>query len=179
MTLGSDVLDGNAAQIATPPPAGKRMAPPPPGRPGMRRVPRGFGNDFVLTRLHARYGKDITDDLVFRAAAPIVGGREHVVDAKTGKLEEGAKASSINNFQGRYAIRHRWTGKIACTNPVRNRWGGPPSGARPTPQPALGLAFAPRGAVQIAKVIKQDVPEIGLEKGKLQPIKAPPPKKKP
>ena len=176
MTLGSDVLDGNANQIATPPPSG------PPGRPmppGKRRVPRRFGNDFVLTRLHARYGKDITDDLVFRAAPPIVGGREHVVDAKTQKLEEGAQPSSINNFQGRYAIRHRWTGKVACQNPIRNRWGGPPNGARPTPQPALGLAFAPRGTVQIAKVIKQDVPEIGLKKGVLEPIKpkTSPPKK--
>ena len=186
MTLGSDVLDGNANQIAAPPQPqpgagapGKRMPAPPPGRPGMRRVPRGFGMDFVLTRLHARYGKDITDDLVFKAAPPIVGGREFVVDQKTGKLEEGAKASSVNNFQGRYAIRHRWTGPIACKNPVRNRWGGPPNGARPTPQPALGLAFAPRGTVQIAKVIKQDVPEIGLKKGVLDAVKpkTAPPKK--
>jgi len=177
MTLGSDVLDGNANQLATPPatkpapgggPPGRPMPPPPPGK---RRVMRGWGNDFVLTRLHARYGKDITDDLVFRAAPPIVGGREHVVDAKTNKLEEGAQPSSINNFQGRYAIRHRWTGKLACKNPIRNRWGGPPNGARPSPQPALGLAFAPRGTVQIAKVIKQDVPEIGLKKGVLEPVK--------
>ena len=190
MTLGSDVLDGSSNEIATPPTPqpqgagapGKRMPPPPPtppGRPGMRRVPRGYGMDFVLTRLHARYGKDITDDLVFRAAAPIVGGREFVVDAKTGKLEEGAKASSVNNFQGRYAIRHRWTGKLACQNPIRNRWGGPPNGGMPPSQAALGLAFAPRGAVQIAKVIKQDVPEIGLKKGVLDPVKPKTPPKKP
>ena len=131
--------------------------------------------DFVLTRLHARYGKDIKDDLVFKAAPPIVGGREHVV--ANGKLEEGAQASSINNFQGRYAIRHRWTGKIACKNPQRNVWGGPPGGGMPQPRAALNLAFAPRGQVQIAKSIKQDVPEIGLKKGKLEPIKAPAPKK--
>ena len=32
---------------------------------------------FVLTRLHARYGKEgAPNDLVFKAAPPIVGGRE-------------------------------------------------------------------------------------------------------
>ena len=41
----------------------------------------GGGNyDMVLTRLHTRYGKDLKDDLVFKAADPIVGGREFVVD---------------------------------------------------------------------------------------------------
>jgi hypothetical protein len=176
-TLGADVLEPNQ-QIADPPPRpapspkGQPAKPtPPPSPPMRRRMPSGFGNDFVLTRLHARYGKDIKDDLVFKAAAPIVGGREHVV--ANGKLEEGSQASSINNFQGRYAIRHRWTGKVACKNPQRNVWGGPPGGGMPQPRPALNLAFAPRGQVQIAKSIKQDVPEIGLKKGKLDPI-APP-----
>ncbi|MDQ3334566.1 MAG: DUF2330 domain-containing protein [Myxococcota bacterium] len=176
-TLGADVLEPNQ-QIADPP--GTRPAPPrgqpakpvpPPSPPMRRRMPSGFGNDFVLTRLHARYGKDIKDDLVFKAAPPIVGGREHVV--ANGKLEEGSQSSSINNFQGRYAIRHRWTGKVACKNPQRNVWGGPPGGGMPQPRSALNLAFAPRGQVQIAKSIKQDVPEIGLKKGKLDPI-APP-----
>ena len=178
-TLGADVIDGNqlvaptpTTQPAKPGPNASRPAPMPPQR---RPPPQRFGNDFVLTRLHARYGKDITNDLVFKAAPPIVGGREFLTDGK--KLEEGAKASSINNFQGRYIIRHRWTGPIACQNPRRGIWGGPPNGGMPQPQAALGLAFAPRGQVQLAKSIKQDVPEIGLAKGVLAPIKAPPPKR--
>ena len=32
-------------------------------------------NNFTLTRLHARYGKDLASDLVFRAVDPIEGGR--------------------------------------------------------------------------------------------------------
>ena len=173
-TLGADVLDGQ--QIAEPatkpaPPTKQNAKPAPP--PPMRRPPPRFSGGFVLTRLHARYGKDIKDDLVFKAAPPIVGGREHVI--ANGKLEEGSQASSINNFQGRYAIRHRWTGKVACKNPRRGIWGGPPGGGMPQPRAALGLAFAPRGQVQIAKSIKQDVPEIGLKKGKLEPVA--PPKK--
>jgi hypothetical protein len=169
MTLGADVLDpGN--EIATPqspaPTSAGQSAPPP--RPIMRRPGRpGFGNDFVLTRLHARYGRDLKDDLVFRAAPPIVGGREFVRDG--GKLEEGAQPSSVNNFQARYAIRHRWTGPVACANPRRGVWGGPPSGANPPPQPALGLAFAPRGAIALPTAINGDVPEIGLRKGALEP----------
>jgi hypothetical protein len=135
-----------------------------------RRFPGGWGMDFVLTRLHARYGKDLKDDLVFKAAPPIVGGREFVQAG--GKLEEGAQPSSVNNFQGRYAIRHRWTGPIACKDPRRNVWGGPPNGVGiASPQAALNLAFAPRGQVQLATSINGDVPEIGLRKGALEPVK--------
>jgi len=187
MTLGADVLE-STQQLADPVPPTTRtppgpsqsrapVPPPPPPPSRMRRMPRGAGSDFVLTRLHARYGKDITNDLVFKKADPIVGGREFVQSG--GKLEEGAQPSSVNNFQGRYAIRHRWTGRLACKNPRRNVWGGPPNGASPGTQAALKLAFAPRGQVQLAKSIKQDVPEIGLKKGQLEPIKPPPAPKKP
>jgi MYXO-CTERM domain-containing protein len=142
MTLGADVL------------------------PGLNPDEIQYGYGFVLTRLHARYGKDsLGEDLVFKAAPPIVGGREFV-QGEGGKLEEGARPDSNNNFQGRYAIRHPWQGPIACEKPVRGRWGGPwesvknaPSG----PAPAKDLAFAPRGGVQLASIVKQDVPEIGLK----------------
>jgi len=171
MTLGADVLEPQQeiAAPGPPPPPGTRPMPPP--APMKRRVMRGWGMDFVLTRLHARYGKDLKDDLVFRAAPPIVGGREHV--QKGGKLEEGAQASSVNNFQGRYAIRHRWTGPVACANPRRGIWGGPPNGGPVGPQAALNLAFAPRGQVPLATSINGDVPELGLRKGVLEPANKP------
>ena len=169
MTLGADVLDPQQ-EIAAPPGQGARPMPPN-ARPMPRRMPPRFGMDFVLTRLHARYGKDLKDDLVFRAAPPIVGGREFVVNG--GKLEEGAQPSSVNNFQGRYAIRHPWTGAVACQNPRRGIWGGPPDGGAVSPQAALGPAFAPRGQVSLAASINGDVPEIGLRKGALEPAKKP------
>jgi MYXO-CTERM domain-containing protein len=138
-TLGADVLSGTPDK-----PAAYQSA------------------DFVLTRLHARYGKTITDDLRFKAAAPIVGGREHLVSA--GKLEEGSQPSSENNFQGRYAVRHRWSAAVKCDKPVFGRWGGPPGQrwAGP-PQSGTNLAFAPRGQVELAKAVKQDVPEIDVK----------------
>ncbi|MEZ4460652.1 MAG: DUF2330 domain-containing protein [bacterium] len=77
---------------------------------------------WVVTRMHARYDKDdVAEDLVFRNAGPIVGGREFVVDSETGKLEEGAQDSYINNFQGRYIIRNPWTGAVDCDEP-RSTW---------------------------------------------------------
>jgi hypothetical protein len=154
MTLGADVLtggdDGSDDQV---------------GRGRGRRG--GFGFDFVLTRLHARYGKkDVPDDLVFKAADPIVGGREHVV-GKNHKLEEGAQKSSMNNFQARYIIRHYWTGKIACKNPRRGIWGGPTGRQQQIAgggtQAARDLAFVKRGKVSLKRVLKQSVPEIGIK----------------
>jgi len=169
VTLGADVLEPGQ-QIAAPPgPPGPGPSTPAGVRAPPRRFPTRMGMDFVLTRLHARYGRDLKDDLVFAAAPPIVGGREFVRDG--GKLEEGAQPSSVNNFQARYAIRHRWTGPIACTKPRRGIWGGPPDGGVRPPQPALGLAFVPRGAVQLPASINGDVPEIGLRRGALEPAR--------
>ena len=120
---------------------------------------------FVLTRLHARYAKDgINEDLVFKAAEPITGGRE--VRGAEGKLEEGAQKASMNNFQGRYAIRHEWTGEIKCDKPIRGRWGGPPPDKQQVatgPVAATDLAFVPRGKLELAKVVRSDVPEIGVD----------------
>jgi len=180
MLLGADVLDQPANQLATdapatPPQSPQSMPAPSPPPPMKRRMPPRYSMDFVLTRLHARYGKDLTDDLSFTAAAPIVGGREHVIDPQTQQLEQGAQASSVNNFQGRYAIRYPWTGPIDCPNPRRGIWGGPPGGGRPSMRPALDLAFAPRGDVQLASaVVPTDLPEIGLKGGVLDVIAKPP-----
>jgi hypothetical protein len=155
MTFGLDVLDAPAAAGA---------APVPPGPP-MRRMPGRGSFGFVLTRLHARYGKDLSQDLVFKTAPAITGGRE--VRNADGRLEETAREAGINNFQGRYAIRHPWKGPIACSDPVRGRWGGPPGDSgRDTPpgapMAAKETAFAPRGQLKLAAVVAQDVPEIGV-----------------
>ena len=148
---------------------------------GSRDKPQHYdAADFVLTRLHARYGKDIKNDLVFEQAKPIVGGREFARGAG-GQLEEGAQPSDTNNFQGRYAIRHMWTGAIRCEHPKRGMWGGPPQevmhmGYQPIgAKPALDLAFAPRGQVQLASAVVRDIPEIGVRAGASAQTAPPPP----
>ena len=142
LTLGGDVIGGKIAQ-----------------------------GTYTLTRLHARYGKaDMNDDLRFRAAKPIQGGRENW-SAKG--LEYGATPASTNNFQGRYAIRHWWTGPIACKNPRRGVWGGPPDGGYRQPIAADKLAYAPRGQLALPTVVKRDLWEIGMKKA---PSSTPAPK---
>ncbi len=117
---------------------------------------------YVLTRLHARYGKaDVKDDLRFREAKPVTGGREQW--SKQG-LEYGATPSAQNFFQARYAMRHWWTGRIACKNPTRGVWGGPPDGAFQQTIAAGRTAFAPRGKMELATVIGRDIWEIGYKK---------------
>jgi len=82
---------------------------------------------YVITRMHARYNADnLGEDLVFEEAGPMAGGREFLVDGE--QLEEGASSSSINNFQGRYIIRHPWEGAVLCLTPEWGIWGGPPAG---------------------------------------------------
>ena len=154
-TLGEDVLYAPAA--ATTGAADAKQA------PTIAPRPRRGRSGFVLTRLHARYGKgDMANDLVFKEAPAIAGGREF--RQAGGKLENGAQSASRNNFQGRYAIRHAWTGPITCENPQRGRWGGPPAGVKGSSQPkaATELAFAPRGKVQLASMVRRDIPEIGV-----------------
>ncbi len=133
------------------------------GISGQRQY-RGRGNpgrELVLTRLHMRYSPDaLGEDLVFRAAPPIEGGREN---RRGGVLEEGATPSSVNNFQGRYAIRHLWEGPIECENPRRGVWGGPPNGRQPPVAAARDLAFAQRGRTALASFLAEDVPELGIE----------------
>ncbi len=127
-------------------------------------VPNVRPSGWTLTRLHARYSKDsLGEDIVFRAASPITGGRE-VRDAR-GNLEHGAQKAGINNFQGRYAIRHPWTGKIACTDPKRGIWGGPPGGQLTKPTAAKDLAFAPRDGLPLTALVRSDIPEIDVKAG--------------
>ena len=117
--------------------------------------------EFVLTRLHARYGKEnLGEDLVFREASGIVGGREVLAGEK---VEQGPSPSSVNNFQARYIIRHLWEGAVLCLRPKFGRWGGPPAGKSGSQQPAVArdLAFADRTG-SLSTYVAQDIPEIRL-----------------
>ncbi len=179
-SLGADVLP-SAEALAKPAPAGSGAPNAPltlPRRPGssplaprnigpampMSRRPMPYGG-YTITRLHARYTKEtLGEDLVFKAAPAIVGGREMRVGGAD--LEHGSQPSpyGMNNFQGRYAVRHPWTGAIACEHPQRSLWGGPPAGASGGQAvPARDTAFAPRGAVQLASYLRSAVPELSLE----------------
>jgi hypothetical protein len=75
----------------------------------------------------------------------------------------------MNNFQGRYAIRHPWVGPIDCKEPRRGVWGGPWYDlhvAHSGPTAAQKLASVPRGGVTLTSFVRTDVPEIGVKAGK-------------
>jgi hypothetical protein len=125
---------------------------------------------WTITRLHARYSKDaLGPDIVFRAAEPITGGREVRLGSK-GDVEHGATKARSNNFQARYAIRHPWTGPIDCKEPKRGRWGGPPNAPAPSSRAATNIAFAPRGGIELAKLVRSDAPEIDLTAANPTPV---------
>jgi len=164
VTLGLDVIEGIG--VAGPPPS-------PPGstkpsvaaRERAAAMPKPFYGtppSWVLTRLHARYSKEtLSEDLIFRQAKPAMGGR---ADWNGADGDAGAQVADggINNFQGRYIIRHYWTGPVACKDPKFNNFGGPPGGGDPTPTAAKGLATAPRGKVVLKSEVRSAVPVLGI-----------------
>jgi hypothetical protein len=179
-TLGDEQIFAQRDELDSPVPSAGSASPPPPPPPqamkkSMMRRGRGFmgGPSWVLTRLHTRYDqKTLTDDLVFRVAQPVFGGRANW-DGTIG--DQGAKVgpeAGSNNFQGRYIIRHYWEGQVACSAPHYGRWGGAPSGiGKSTPSAATDLANAPRGQVKLGAVIQSDVPSLGI-KVKPRPLRA-------
>ncbi len=80
--------------------------------------------DFVLTRLHYRYGpRGLPDDLVFQRGRPIEGGFD---DATRARSMRRARYTNRNNYGVRFIIKHRWEGPVRCRRPRRNQWGGQP-----------------------------------------------------
>ncbi|PZR17426.1 MAG: hypothetical protein DI536_03630 [Archangium gephyra] len=120
---------------------------------------------WTLTRLHARYDKSsLGEDLVFKAAKAIVGGREFLTDGK--QLEQGFRNDEINNFQARYAIRYPWTGEVKCSNPVWGRWGGPPAGVGKDTKAATNTAFTPRDASKVDTLAESPIAELQVKGAK-------------
>jgi hypothetical protein len=134
------------------------------------RVNDPYGASWVLTRLHTRYSKEtLSEDLLFREAKPVMGGRANW-NGTNGDAGAQVAEGGVNNFQGRYIIRHYWTGAVACENPQYDQWGGPPDGRGALA--AKGLASAPRGKVALTQVVQTPVPLLAI------PGKAPPHRRK-
>ena len=119
----------------------------------------------MLTRLHARYGKEtLSEDLIFREAKPAMGGRANWNGTNGDEgAHRGRRAASTTS---------RGATSSATTGPGRSRararnttsWGGPPGNpdARPTPTAAKGLATAPRGKVVLTAEVRSPVPLLGI-----------------
>ena len=134
-------------------------------------VTRGLGVDesafasYSLTRLHYRYTTDtLGEDLVFKKADPVVGGRG--VPNDLGALEETeVRPSGVNNFQGRYVILHPWEKELTCSDPVRGRWGGPDGNRTPLTQGSRNGALS-GGAPQagnLPRLLAEAIDELDVE----------------
>ena len=191
IALGEDTFP----KLPVPPPPPPRPPPPPP-KPGDEpeidmeneiEIEEGPPvREFVLTRLHARYGATgAPKDLVFRVAAPIEGGGERrYSSADKPGLDRGARSSSTNRFQARYIIRHPWTKPMACEKPRRGMWGANPDGEphqwsrrRIALTAAVDAASAPRGKLALHELVAMDIPELAIQQGVplVPPLPGPPP----
>ncbi len=144
------------------------------GRPGFDQSYHVY--NMTVTRMHTRYNRaTLTEDLVFREAPAVQGGREFITDA-SGRPEQGARPSQWggNQFQARYAIRHPWTGPVRCQHPRRGRWGGPPNGAAPPPVAARDLAEVARGGVTLSRVVRSPIPALTYSPSPVTPAASAP-----
>ncbi|MDP2270007.1 MAG: DUF2330 domain-containing protein [Archangium sp.] len=115
-----------------------------------------FAREATVTRVHLRYGKDsLTDDLVFKAAAPIAGGIPEM--PKTGAAKE-------NRFQGRYIVKRPFN-----QNQCYRYWGGggaASNGFVPVQTSLAGTqgtqAASTKMTAPFSSYLKSDVPELGL-----------------
>ncbi len=129
---------------------------------------------WVVTRMHTRYDKQtLSEDLIFRAARPVVGGRADREDGG-GPWKAQVRGDESNNFQARYIIRHYWGRKATCDNPDYTMWGGPPGNRPLRPVAARDLANQPRGQLELATVVKTKVPTLGLTGLVKKPLPAKP-----
>ena len=114
-------------------------------------------NRWTLTRLHARYTADeLDEDLVFRAAKPIKGGRGTPQGVKP-TLPTGPEAAPVNNFQARYIVLHYFDKWHMCVNPKRGIW----TGSRPNTAPTRMNDVATGAEVEkikLSSVIKSELP---------------------
>ena len=143
-------------------------------RPSVKTAPTGLGMAFrggwTLTRMHARYTKaNLAEDLVFRKAEPIVGGRGMPVGSgallERGVMgEQRAVPGSFNNFQGRYIMRNRWTGGVTCTDPQWGNWGGPPADSDQQDSGPIGALSANSVAAVGGGEPANDISEVPLER---------------
>ena len=125
-------------------------------------VGQGSVFNWTLTRLHARYAKgSLGEDLIFKTAGAIVGGRQV---ARDGALEKGASTSDLgfNQFQGRYIMRNYWTGPVSCSNPDWDRWGPAGSGASVAVGPTSG-GSTEASSDELEFMVREDVAALGLD----------------
>ena len=126
-------------------------------------------SQWVLTRLHTRYDdKTLSEDLVFVEGSPVRGGRG--AGGINQETPGAVESSPVNQFQGRYIIRHYWEKEVTCESPQWGRWGGNPKGNGAKPKAIAGERVIGRSdtAIDMSKSVRSALPLLGFE-GKSRP----------
>jgi hypothetical protein len=133
------------------------------------QLPDGIKEQWVLTRLHTRYDKNmLSEDLIFRAARPVIGGLARPDGTSADQGAQLSSAEGTDRFQGRYIIRHYWDKEVKCKNPQYGIWTGPQDGSGA--QTAKDLANTPRGKLSLANTVRSAIPSLQI-KGTARPLR--------
>lgn len=111
---------------------------------------------YTVTRLHARYtASELKEDLVFRKAAPIMGGRG-TPQGVNPVMDTSVSKAPVNNFQARYMILHPYEDFHFCWRPSRGVWTG---GINPdAATSAMTSSLKPGQDFDLSEVIKSGGP---------------------
>ena len=123
---------------------------------------------WVLTRLHTRYSAEtLSEDLIFVPARPVRGGRG--TNGTNYELPGAVEISQVNQFQGRYIIRHYWQGKVECDKPYYGNWGDPiGSDSQTEPSVPSRLSRTQKSSSSLNTVVRSAIPRLKIT-GKAPP----------
>jgi hypothetical protein len=122
-------------------------------------------HQYLVTRLHYRYGKDnLPSDPKFGPAPGPAEGGIGVPKGPEGELPRDVRASKANKLQARYYSLHPSKVVVACDTPERWRWAKAPREVRILRKvwQADDLARKSRTQIKPAEVIRTPIPSLGL-----------------
>lgn len=129
-------------------------------------------HQYVLTRLHYRYGKDeLPKDPKLASASGGIEGGLALPEGKDGAASVDVKAADKNRFQTRFNSLHPNIVETKCDSPEPYRWGKAPPTYRGLRKIwiAEDLTRKDRAQIKPTEVVLTSVAELGLGPAAVQP----------
>jgi len=122
-------------------------------------------HQYVLTRLHYRYGKEeLPKDPALGASSGAIEGGVALPEGKEGAASTDVKSAERNRFQTRYNSLHPNIKVVECENPEPYRWGKAPRTYRGLRKIWVAEDLTRKNRTQIdpTEVVLTSVAELGL-----------------
>jgi MYXO-CTERM domain-containing protein len=122
-------------------------------------------HQYVLTRLHYRYGKDdLPKDPQLSAATGGIEGGIALPEGKDGEASTDVKSATQNRFQSRFNSLHPNIKEVSCDAPEPHRWGKAPPTYRGLRKIWIAEDLTRKNRTQInpMEMVMTAVPELGL-----------------